>query len=423
MLSASSGPLLIYGKARALMGALGGPVPDSNQDAGPSGLGQGFGYPDQRLLYQDEQVSGRTGVLAMLLAQAAIQSANVIPAAFGTATIAALANAVSGTAMTVVGTNTIAAAKGIPIAPFSQGWQAQPVVNAALVLDFGFAFATGTLNSVTWTVADSTQWPIGMPIVIAGAGGAVGTPLLTWVAGQTDATHITTQDACLRAVTAAPVGAGNLWMPREGFSTLEPTGHVPFIASGVGAFLDPSQALARCVSVTGGTAATGNAAGILVSGWDVYWQPMSELIVAPAAASTNFGKKAFKAIASAVPQFSEAHPYSIGTGDTFGFAFRCNAWEDTTICWAGALNAANTGFVAADNTSPATTTTGDVRGTIQVSGQGNGGGGIGTTNSNGTVSSLARAGNRLMMAQMPGIRGLLWGTPFAPAYAYGQTQA
>lgn len=420
MLTGFQGPVLSYGLMRALTAAEGGPIPDSNQDAGPSILYAGFGYPDERVIYQD-QSSGKTGVIPQLLAQSRVQSANMIPAAFGTAIIAALANAVTGTPMTLATPNGIAGASNIPIVPFSGAWQGLAPVTAPIVLDFGFAFITGTAGSASWTVADSTQFTVGMPLVIAGAGANSTTPLLTWVAGITDATHITTNDNCITAVTAVPVGAGNLWTPREGIPTLYPNAHVPFRASGVGTFLDPSQALARCVSVTGGTAATGNAAGILIKGWDVYWQPMSELIAAPAAGVTTYGNKAFKAIASATPQFAEAHPYSVGTGDTFGFAFRANVWEDTLDSWAGTMMTASTGFTAAVATTPATTITGDVRGTIQTSAHGSGTG-IGTTNSNGTVSALARSGNRLMLSQMPGHNALLLGSPFATAYAYGVTQ-
>jgi hypothetical protein len=421
MLTGFQGPLLSYGLMRALSAALGGPIPDPNQDAGPSILYGGFGYPDERVLYQD-QSSGKTGVIPQLLAQAHIQSANVIPSAGGTAKIAALANVNSGTAMTLVTTNTVASASNIPIVPFSGAWQGQPAVTAPMVLDFGFAFVTGTAGSNSWLVADSTQFTVGMPLVISGAGSSATQPLLTWVASIVDATHITTNDNCITAATAHPVGAGNLWTPREGSLNLYPTAHVPFRASGVGTFLDPSQGLARCVSVTGGTSAVGSASGILISGWDVYWQPMSELIVAPAAASTTYGNKAFKAIASAVPQFSEAHNYSVGTGDTFGFAFRANVWEDTNCAWAALTMTAATGFTAAVTTTPATTTTGDVRGTVQTSAAGNGTG-IGSTASNGTVSSLARTGNRLLLSQMPGHGALLIGTPLASAYAYGVTQA
>ena len=423
MMTAFSGPVVSWGLLDYLQASLGGPVADLNLDAGPAVLYQGFGIPDLRVLFQKDQSSGHTGVVPMVLAQPRVQSANVIPAAFGTATVAALANVTSGTAMTLVSTNSIAVGVNIPIVPTAatQGaWQGNAVITAPLVLDFGFAFVTGTAASATWTVANSQQFPVNTPIVIAGAG-AGGAPLLTWVTSQVSATSITTNDACVTSVTAVPVGVGNRWMPREGFPVLAPTAHVPFRAAGIGAFLDPQQALARNLSVTGGTSAAGNAAGITIKGWDVYWQPMTETIAAPAAGVTTFGKKAFKGVLSATPNFTEAHPYSVGTGDVFGFALRANFWEDTSVCWAAAAMTSSTGWTAPDGTNPATATTGDVRGTIQASAQG-GGSGIGTTSSNGTVSSLSRSGNRLLLSQMAGFQGLTSGSPFQPQYLYGVAQ-
>ena len=91
-------------------------------------------------------------------------------------------------------------------------------------------------------------------------------------------------------------------------------------------------------------------------------------------------------------------PYGLqlaGVVDVFGLVQRTDFLEETMVWWAGALSAgANYGFTAADTTSPATTTTGDVRGTIQTSAIG-GGTGIGSTASNGSVSTITISGNRL----------------------------
>lgn len=421
-MTAFAGPIVSWGQMDYILASLGGPVPDFNQDAGPSFLYQGFGIPDLRVLFQKDRASGLTGVVPGAITNVQMLSANVIPAALGTAIIAPLANAVSGTAMTLASTNSVAVGINIPIVPIGTGqsaWQSGPVVTAPIVLDFGFAYGTALVNTNSWTVADSSVFTVGMPLVIAGAG-AAGAVLLTWVSGITSGTVITTNDNALTAVTAAAIGMGNLWTPREGVSVLYPTAHAPFRASGIGAFLDPTQALARCVSVTGVSGGAGGA--FAVAGWDSYWQPMNETITATAGATTAYGKKAFKAIKSVTPAFSDAHNYSIGTADVFGFHWMSSEWESTTVSWAGASMTSSTGWTGGlVLTTTPTATTADVRGTIQT-GAGGGGSGIGSTASNGTISSLARSGNRLWMGLEPRFLGLMAGSPFNPAPLFGSPQ-
>lgn len=132
----------------------------------------------------------------------------------------------------------------------------------------------------------------------------------------------------------------------------------------VSAFYDRATMAGRAVSITGVVSTAGG--NFLVSGYDVYGYAMSELITAAAGVATTNGKKAFKIVTSVVPQFTDAHTYSVGTTDIFGLPIRCDTFGEALIHWNSALITANTGFVAADTTSPATTTTGDVRGTYAV---------------------------------------------------------
>ncbi len=125
-----------------------------------------------------------------------------------------------------------------------------------------------------------------------------------------------------------------------------------------------STMIARAVQVTGVSGGAGGA--FLVSGYDVYGYPMTETITAAAGVATNNGKKAFKFIASVVPQFTDAHNYSVGTTDIFGLPMRADTWDQALVWFNSALITASTGFVAADTTSPATATTGDPRGTYAL---------------------------------------------------------
>ena len=93
---------------------------------------------------------------------------------------------------------------------------------------------------------------------------------------------------------------------------------------------------------------------------------MSEVIAAPAGATTVNGKKAFKYISSVVPAFTDANNYSVGTTDIYGFPLRSDFFSDVSINYNSAAITANTGFVAAVTTSPATSSTGDVRGTYAL---------------------------------------------------------
>ena len=105
---------------------------------------------------------------------------------------------------------------------------------------------------------------------------------------------------------------------------------------------------------------------ILCTGYDEYLEPMSELITVPATGTSTAvdGKKAFKylkSIAVTAVANAEANTLDMGIGEVFGLPVvslekgMMNVWVD------GVVDAATK--VVAVTTSPATTTTGDVRGT------------------------------------------------------------
>ena len=123
---------------------------------------------------------------------------------------------------------------------------------------------------------------------------------------------------------------------------------------------DPAAAIGRCVSVTAASGAT--ATTMLIKGADVYGFPMSQLVTITANATVNT-LKAFKFIYSATPTGTDnSHNYSIGTADIFGFPVIANHFEDVLVYWADVLQLVAQ-YTAPDATTPATTATGDVRGT------------------------------------------------------------
>lgn len=122
----------------------------------------------------------------------------------------------------------------------------------------------------------------------------------------------------------------------------------------------------RTVTITSG----GNDSGItfLAKGYDDYGAPMSEAITG-ANIGTATGKKAFKSLVSVTPSGAAAGTVTAGTSDVFGLPVAVvDAGYIANVGWNNTL-ATNAGtFAAADGTTPATTTTGDVRGTFAQSG-------------------------------------------------------
>jgi hypothetical protein len=137
-----------------------------------------------------------------------------------------------------------------------------------------------------------------------------------------------------------------------------------FGRSGFTAFYDRTTMVGRALSVTG---VSGGAGGdFIISGYDAYGYALTEKITCGAGVNTVNGKKAFKIVTSVVPQFTDAHNYSVGTLDIFGLPIRANSFGEVLIHWNDALMTASTGFVAGVATDPATNVTGDVRGTYAV---------------------------------------------------------
>lgn len=127
---------------------------------------------------------------------------------------------------------------------------------------------------------------------------------------------------------------------------------------------DPTKALSRNLRIT----SVGNDSGATfkVVGYDLYGTPMTE-IIAGANAGIASGVKAWKFIKSITPSGTlSGSAVTVGTGDVYGFPLRADSFFYQDIYWNGALITANTGFTAAVTTSPATSITGDVRGTYAV---------------------------------------------------------
>jgi hypothetical protein len=124
-------------------------------------------------------------------------------------------------------------------------------------------------------------------------------------------------------------------------------------------------ACGRAVSLT----SLGNLSAInfTIRGFDLYGLPQTETLAGPNGNTVN-GKKGWKWITSVTPNGSSATTVSVGTADVFEFPIRADRFGKVGIVWNNSWFTNSVGFVAADTTSPASATTGSVRGTFTLQG-------------------------------------------------------
>ena len=128
---------------------------------------------------------------------------------------------------------------------------------------------------------------------------------------------------------------------------------------------------ARAVQLTTASGTISTSRNLTVSGYDYYGQPMTEVIATgttSSAVANVAGKKAFYQISSIAINGSLPVAITVGTTDVLGIPVRVvDAGYVVGVNWANTLARDAGTFVAADTTNPATSTTGDVRGTYMPS--------------------------------------------------------
>ena len=345
-ITAFSGPVIAFGQNTIGSNPS---ITDYNPDLGPSLFWGGVGRIDPRpnFNYIPGQAAGQ---FTAGFGTSDVQTISYAPYALSTSAIAAAANVVSGTAMTLVSTNSTST--GVSVSNSCTNYSTGAQVTGLLMVD-GFASFTGVIASSVLTVSSLTG-TISIGMTIAGTGVNTGTTIVNQLTGAPGGVGTYTvqgdDTASSTTITAQATGTTALGQP--------------FGAPASVYLWNPQALVSRAVSVTGSASSTGG--NITISGYDIYGVPMSEVIAAPAGATTVNGKKAFKYISSVVPAFTDAHNYSVGTTDIYGLPLRSDFFSDVSINYNAAAVTANTGYVAAVTTSPATTTTGDVRGTYAL---------------------------------------------------------
>lgn len=377
---------------------------------GPSIFYQGSAFPDPRYLWNKDGVQpGRVYAFGNSVDIVLIDQ---IPMIASTTTIAAVQVATSAVAMALTTTAAGGSAAGVPSAAYV------PIIpfgatnaTSVLALDFGFTTGTTAANSSTVVVVDSSQLDLGQWIAIGGVGNAGLTAgLITQITSIANATTIKISPVAVGALSHAPIGQANA----AGFNPtgLTATAAIPYQVTGLARMYDPLQGMTRCISVTGNT--TNATAGVIISGYDIYGVAMTELITA-VGTSTIFGKKAFKYILNAIPNATNSNSFTVGIGDTVGLPIRSDRWDNLKVNFANGLAVTSRGWLTAV-TTVATNTTGDARGTIQLSPLGNG-------TSLATIGATSNATSRLFVTMSVPIYNFVNATPTSYTSLFGVTQA
>ncbi len=411
-ISAVAGPLVSFGQSTY-------PAMEYNGEAAPSLFYNGSAILDPRQPYTFTPGQDAGQPVCGFLGSNDVITLNSTPFALSNTAIAAAANVVNNTPMTLVSSNSLAASgTGIAVAQTISRADTGVAVTGLLALDGGTTVSGYISNGTSGTagniliVSTASYAPLAIGMVISGTGITLGTQII----GYGPTVNATNGGGAAGftgsyTVSGAPQAAGTSGSPltiTAVLSNVSFTGsnaiinsRVPFGQLASVQLWNPTSLTARAVSVTGSASASGG--NFLISGYDIYGYPMSEVIAGPASATTVNGKKAFKYIVSVTPQFTNAQNYSVGTTDIYGFPIRSDSFADLVINYSASLNPVQitsaTGYTAAVSTF-ATTTTGDVRGTYALQ------------------TAAAVNANRLFVRQMPLVYNISTATGL-----FGVTQA
>ena len=395
---------------------------------GPSMFYQGVAMPDSRSAPFAKD-GFRPGQQAAFLVGPSLKLADNIPQARSSTQLGVSAVATAATAVSLATTQVAGVASacniavGVPIIPVGT-----TNVTYVIALDFGFTTGTTTANSTTVAVVDNTLFNVGQWLVLGGVGNAAATRshiAQVQTVATANTTTITILPAAVTGLASIPIGQGNLFgsafLPpatQFGPAAASASAHSygGAFAAGLSKVYNPREMLCRNIALQGVTSLAAYSA--IVSGWDVWGNPMTELITMTTATSV-VGKKAFKYIGSVVPGTTSSQPISYGLGDTFGFPVRVDEWDQTYVTWNNSAQTNNNGFAAAVTTNPATNTTGDVRGTVMISTAILTGSGLSTA-----VSAVATNGTSRLTISVDCLPwNVVFGTPINPVPMFSVAQS
>jgi hypothetical protein len=396
--SAFVGPIVALGGVSS--GPKGGAPTEYSVEIGPSIFWQGASL----LAMTGGGSKDKTGMGAIpsLFMSDNILSLNQIIQPGGIA-ITTAANATSGTPFPLVTAYTL----GItPQAPTTQ-----PGNPIGVALESGFAVGGTTANSGTVTVAANDKWRFfpGQFLSLGGAGlgGALFfAKVVTVPPPGTNTITVSPNPLTTQANSAIGQYHGDPTNVGFGVGGL-PNVYSQLMNGGLGRFYIPDNGCARGVGVTG--VASGLGGNVLIQGIDIWNRFTSEIIAATAGATTVYGKKTYSVILSATPQFTDAHNYTVVTSDLIGLPTSMLPNQNAPALVVGGSAVTNAGVQFADITSPATTTTGDPRGALQLS----------TKGPVGAVASTFAAAAAVNIVQQLNPFQVLLATQFNPGTLFG----
>lgn len=354
------------GPVVALGTAAGQPAPgqpqEYSQQIGPSILFGGIAIPDQRGGSNKDNVNPGS-IRALYLAMPILTISDVMVAGGIPLTVAG--NATLGLPLVNVSTYAAGLAVGLAAPPYASSGGVG--VNNAIGLDIGWSNVATTALSNIITPPPTELWRYypGLWVTIGGAG--VGGAAVFARVTAVGTTTVTLDRAMTTAQATAPVGPTRKY-DANAYGNFDPTGYSALMAGGMGRFLVLECTSARGVGVTG--VASGVGGPVLIEGRDMYDVYTSEIIAATAGATTVYGKKTYKVFLKATPQFNDNHNYTVIQSDLIGLPFGLMPGMQLPQILFGAAAPTVVQWQAADLTNPATTSTGDPRGAVQLSTKG-----------------------------------------------------
>jgi len=399
-ITAFSGPAVVFGQSPY------NPL-EYNPELGTSAFYAGAGILDPRAPYTYLPGQNFGAFTGAFLGFDNITTLNMVPYTNSTAAVVASANPTSATLTLVSSASTTTGVSIVSQITRADTGAIDTNGGAGFVALDSYTSVSGYISNGTsgtagniLIVSTASYGPLAIGMVISGTGIAAGTTITGFgptvnVSNGASGVGFTGS----YTVSGAPVAAGTSGSPITITASLNNavnavlSNGIPQGSSGTINLWNPQALVGRCLTYTAAASATYTTA--TTNGYDIYGYPITEQVTLTAN-STVTGKKAFKYIRSVTLSGGTAdttHAYSIGTSALVGLPIRADSSGELTAAAAASLSVLNpvtnfTGFTAAVNTYP-TATTGDVRGTIDLSN----GTGVNLTPSTGT--------NRYVIRQSP----------------------